>query len=548
MTDRLRRSVLYGCLACAALAVALYSQWPALRDPFVIADDARQHLYWMVLFHNPGLFDGDIFVPFARSLSPCGFQALFWILTWFGDPIAAGKILSLVLFCGSAIMLFVIGSAMQGVSHGMLLYLFFLASPLFMGTMAGGLPRAFAYPLLLCSLGFLLRLRLDGALFVAAVSLLLYPLVFPVLIAPIFFVVICRGEKTGIAGMNKRLPWAFFLLVAVIFLVTAYAKYARPAYWGPALSLQEIELNPAFAAGGRAPRQDFVLPRYLFQSMARIGYVSPLLVVVWGIAVLSDVMRKRYEFLWRHTVATGFLAASGLACALLAPLLPAPLCLVQARYIQYTAALCALFIVARAVMFLFWLVPSRWWKCVVMGCAVIVIFLTGSRRIKPGLGVGVWMSPGEREIVHFVSHLPPSVLVAAPPRHADNISSFAHKRIFLSYELAYPLFEGYAKEIAARARAFYAAYYAETPEPVRDFVKKYNIDYLIVDRGSFSDKVVRGKRFYFEPFDREIVKMLSKRQSFVLKNPSQTETVFSSRDGQWYVLHFDLEAIKDRRP
>src|SRR5712691_1081892 len=71
----------------AALAVALIYSLRALhlafRVPYLVQDDARQHIFWMRRYLDPALFPNDLIANYFQTVAPIGYKAFYWIFAKF---------------------------------------------------------------------------------------------------------------------------------------------------------------------------------------------------------------------------------------------------------------------------------------------------------------------------------------------------------------------------------------------------------------------------------------------------------------------------------
>ena len=89
-----------------ALAIAIYSNFPALTNRYVFCDDVRQQIYWMQQFRDPDLFKGDLLTDYAKYIVPWGVTFLYYALSFIIDPIITSKLLPVILFSISALYVF----------------------------------------------------------------------------------------------------------------------------------------------------------------------------------------------------------------------------------------------------------------------------------------------------------------------------------------------------------------------------------------------------------------------------------------------------------
>ncbi len=146
-----------------ALGVYVFSQWPALTNPYVVMDDVRQQTYWMQKWRDPELFQNDLLSEYAQNYVSWGVQAIYALATPFIDPLQFGKILSGILYLVTAGFLFGLGMRFRDDLTPVFVVCVFCFFGDFMERIAGGIPQSFGYPLLAAYLYFLSGNNLVGA-------------------------------------------------------------------------------------------------------------------------------------------------------------------------------------------------------------------------------------------------------------------------------------------------------------------------------------------------------------------------------------------------
>ena len=159
------------------LIFALRTSAPALRDPFVVQDDVRQHLFWVPRLHDPALFRDDPIADYYAAQAPPAFTAVYYLLTLAVDAPTASKLLPLVLTLLLAWGGFALGRALFGRSDAAALGSVLLCwSAWQYDDLASASARSFALPLLACFFAALAADRRLVALAVLALQALAYPL------------------------------------------------------------------------------------------------------------------------------------------------------------------------------------------------------------------------------------------------------------------------------------------------------------------------------------------------------------------------------------
>jgi len=161
-----------------ALAVGTGSQYQALVNEYIFQDDARQHIYWMEQFYDRGLFKNDLLTEYARNYQPWGFILLYYIFSFIIKPIIFSKILPIILFAISSLYIFKLIRHLKNNFSGFIGALLFMTTPIFLNRMVGGFPRAFAQPLLIAFLYYLIRKKYLRSSIILVLECLFYPITF----------------------------------------------------------------------------------------------------------------------------------------------------------------------------------------------------------------------------------------------------------------------------------------------------------------------------------------------------------------------------------
>ncbi len=75
---------------------------------------------------------------------------------------------------------------------------------------------------------------------------------------------------------------------------------------------------------------------------------------------------------------------------------------------------------------------------------------------------------------------------------------------------------------------FFDAYYATEMGSVVGFCQQHEIDYLVVNEKTFTDEYIQAGRFWFEPIDSEVAKLVANREEFALSNVADTDKLFQA--------------------
>src|SRR4029453_19336564 len=157
---------------CAFLALR-----QAFASEYMLADDVREHVFWMFRYVDPRLFPQDPIADYFQSLAPPGYASLYWLLAQLGiDPLLASKLLPSVLsliavgyFFGLAWRFF------RSRAVATLTAILFSQALWLNSDLSSATPRAFFYPLFVAFLYYQVRgLRL-GVLVAIGLEAIFFP-------------------------------------------------------------------------------------------------------------------------------------------------------------------------------------------------------------------------------------------------------------------------------------------------------------------------------------------------------------------------------------
>ena len=508
---------------------------PFLASPRVIDDDARQHVYWTYRFQDNTLFRHDPLTALFASpkVAPTGYQALYALGARVMDPLLFSQVLSLgLLFL--CLWLFLRITQHLGCPHGsgfasclFLIYLLYSSS--------GGLPKSFAFPLLLGGIYALLRSTFSGMAALLVVQSLLYP---PILFNTMALAAVMwwRGwwYRTDVHAWRHLVVLGVGTALAAGVLLSVYVFAPRPAL-GKMITRSEAMVMPEFGPHGRTAFYSATVWQTLRNDRAGIGadrlcgFVI-IIVVMYG---LGYPQRLVVPEIVRHMVWTSALLF-GLAHAVLFTLhLPS-------RYVLYTLLLSALLVIAAnsraattalakrlpaGVQALQWLRhrPGAWWCS--LGMAACLFAYVQNRYIVYVDPLTVRVDTVARQLYDYLQTLPKDALIAGHPLEMDNVPLFARRQVLANQELSVPYYTGYYTEVRQRLLDSLAAYYADDPQQVKDFAQRYSVDYMVLHRQHFEPSFIKG-RIYYEPFDSLIKQRLAGQRHFALLEGEVGERVY----------------------
>ena len=140
----------------------------------------------------------------------------------------------------------------------------------------------------------------------------------------------------------------------------------------------------------------------------------------------------------------------------------------------------------------------------------------------------------ERELISYIETLPKDTLIAGSPCSLDNIPLFAKRQILFSCEL-----DSDNAELILRALH---AYYSDDISQVIELCKMYEIDYLVIEPGVYTDEYLSKGWIYFEPFNQQMETTLLSRNNFVMENIPESNETFQNE--KYFVVPCNTITLK----
>lgn len=554
------------CSIFAAAAIYIFSQWPALTNPYVVNDDTRQQIFWMQKWIDADLYPDDMLSRYATNYVPWGVQAIYRLAAPWINPLQFTKILAVVLFIVTAGFLFHLGLAAGDELLAILVVCVFCFLGDFMARIAGGLSQSFGYPLLCSYLYFLSRRSLIGASVVLLLGSLLNPYIFLLcLVAQAIYLLhnhwrtlvgwsknrlrprtaassipevfqngadssgsAVRGQDSlATKAIPSRLAWSICLMVIACGLNGLKYVFFTPAEFGSLVSMADMAGHPEYTALGRY--EIIPVPSLLFELIRpwqtnlpfrRWGLVGGWSLAAVGLAIVVYAVTRRP---WLTNL---------FAFRVFVYLFPASL---------------LLYFAADAVLFRLFL-PSRYVELSlnVFYCLVVAVCLRETqrnllpkRRVFPlvvtalmmlaGLQLyhtGIYNYSDQAKLYQYLQSTPKASLLAGHPDLMDNTITFGQRKCFVTYELSHTWYKTYWQEIKRRTFDLFEAYYSDDPERVLQFCRKNKIDYFIIREKDYTLEQINQPHFYFQPFLEHIRKLFKNKSQFALLDRKLFPPVF----------------------
>ena len=142
---------------------------------------------------------------------------------------------------------------MQDIYTGIVAFMLFVLFPTHIERFAGGLQRAFAFPLLIIFFYYLCRFRIDKCAFLIMLQILFYPVISVLSFVALIFALAFSSKKVLQRYSSKQIL-LYTLLPFVLAVTFIYIKQiTKPQFLGELISKEEMYRDLTFFEGGRDP-------------------------------------------------------------------------------------------------------------------------------------------------------------------------------------------------------------------------------------------------------------------------------------------------------
>jgi hypothetical protein len=503
-------------IAVATLAYTWFYYQEMLAGPLRLNDDVVQHYLWLFVDYFELDWKDTFYADASAAIQPRGFYWLLWSFGRVFEPLTisrGGPFFISLLTVGFGVALLRRHTHIFIAVAGSL-----LAVHLSLHSTAGFLARSFMIPLLLAFGYYLLRGdRPWGVAAVAVASALFYP---PALLINGGIFGLWKLGELYFWGRGRRMQgedegsvrpasplrnWHVYLLgfgiALVVVLAHAHRVEVHPTLGGY-LPNTELLSRPEFGSDGRVNVRNALqtsplrLLEYLFVNTMKTPFGSWLAYAILLLTVLFTGLKKG-----PLGKVGGWLISMGLVTVVLYFLARElfPLLFLPDRYVAYPWRLWAamLFVFPLATAWSYY--PKTW----LAATFAILLLALGYYRQSPA-ELPISSEEGREELFSAIAALPENALIVLPPHLAEQVPIFTHRKVFLSQESAHALyFRNYHAYIMPRYYDFVEAYTVTNGNlgEVVDFLDKWDIDYMIIDRNQLREGWLMSG---FAPFQRQL--------------------------------------------
>ena len=512
-----------------ALSYGYLAMQKGFSGDYVVQDDARHYLFWMTRFQDAGAFPNDLIADYLQSIAPVGYKLLYRLASYGLEPEWLAKILPTALgaiaagyYYGLTVAIFPVPTA--GVMASVMLSQHLWCTD----DLVSASPRAFVYPLMIPLLFYFVKRRWGISLVFLGLLALFYPPV--ALVATTLYAV--HAVDWSVLGKTRYRPWQAVIRsrarVAIAALIIT-ALCILPTYllaqpYGPVVTLAQAHTIPEFQPSGRHSFFRAGLWRYWLMLYGGHGAILKRTVftpVTLAASVfLIPMLRWRRWFPAIKTVRPGLSVFAELTVAAMLWFIAAYVVAFQlhmpGRYTSHCIFLAVPILAAVAwVSLLSSPLLSR--QRLVRPIAVLLVLvplLFYYPLLLQNFPKTLYMHGHQGPIYQYLQTQPSHTLVASLDYEADNIPIFAKRAVLIAPEYATPFHLGYYRQIRQRAEDLLIAHYTSSQAVLETFIRKYNVDFWLVNKAAFSSDYLAHHRYWANNYQiRSVVDSIRQGQT-----------------------------------
>ena len=499
----------------------------AFSSPFVVQDDARQHVFWMQRFIDPGLLPSDFMADYFQSRAPVGYVWLYQTAAAWGiHPFTFNKILPPLLSLLGTHYCFQFSLQLLPLPAAAFTSTLLLNQSLWMrDDLVSGTPRAFFYVLLLAFLVYVNRRAIAPCLVVLGLQPLFYPhcalISAGVLAVRLFWV------KAGRMQRGKDLKGALLPGLGLSLLVLLLLPYAlESSSFGPLVTPAEARGMPEFWPGGRASY--FTNNSLLFWFGDRSGVLpTPVLTPpMLAFSLFFPWLWWRSKHPWMQiiranaTVLQQLMVASfglyGVAHLLLFTLhLPSRYTHHSLRVVFALAASVTIWIfLDNLLRLLERTATSPKARVKQVGAFTMVCLMTVGLFSYSTLTQSFPFTNNRYgalpTLYRFLRSTPPDTIIASLTKETSNLHVFTQRSPLIAPELGLPYHTGYYREFRQRTIDLIEAQYSSEPDDLQRIIETYDIDYWLLDDHVLSAAHLRENNWFqqYQPAAKQAIAAL----------------------------------------
>ncbi|MCU0532870.1 MAG: hypothetical protein MUD14_03110 [Hydrococcus sp. Prado102] len=533
-----------------SLTFSLFYSFLAVRQAFsseyVVQDDARQHVFWMMRFSDPELFSNDLIADYFQSVAPIGYQTIYRGAIALGiNPLIFNKILPIFISLITTTYCFALALEFIPIpGTAFLCSLVFNQNVWMRDDIASATPRAFTYVILLAFLYYLSRRSLLPCLATILVAGLFYPhSVF--LCSGLLIIQLIKWKKKGFYFLQNSQDYRFCFMGLGMALLVMLPYALTKSEFAPIISVEQAKQLPEFLPGGRSEFFYKSFFQYFFTGR-RSGMFStyPLvpLTLITGLflpifikfPILFPLAKRIKSKIW--LIPQLILVSLIMFCIAHAFLFKLHL---PNRYTAYSFSIAITLATGISLTLILdalakWTLKSTFIKSIIALFFTILLYfvILFYPSFLDNFPTKVYLTGQTPELYDFFQKQPKDILIASLAEDTNsNLPSFTQRSILTAREYSIPYHWGYYSQIRQKIIDLIQAHYSSNPEEVKQFINTYNIDLFLLDQDAFDLDYLSDRWLQqFQPYTQEAQAKLEGDTIPVLKKAMEICSIFKTED------------------
>ncbi len=494
-----------------AVGCALLALHQAFASNYMVADDVREHVFWMFRYLDPRLFSHDPIADYFQSLAPSGYSTLYWLLAHAGiDPLLASKLIPSVLSLFATGYFFLLAwRVLRSPAAATLTAILFCQCLWSNSDLCSATPRAFFYPLFAAFLYYQVRGSMIGVLVAVGLEVLFFPPAALLSLGVLAWDCVYWKNGPRLTPVRGSKVYLIFAAAFVLTLLCMWPYLHSVGTFGPLVTYAEARRMPEFGPRGRVP---FFLPSWWGYWVGGNGGIHTLPTrPPWFLAAFLWPVLRRFpnQFPLLKAVPRGIgpvpqIIAAALSLFLVAHLLLFRLYLPN-RYTQSSTRV-VLILLAGGVLLalidaaLLWAdkrpdKSRRISRAVALGfCALLLGGVIAFPLLLPRFPTGSYITGVESGLYQFFARQSPTIRIASLSDEANNLPIFSRRSIIIGAECAVPFHPGYYLPLRARGLQIARAQYSADLSALQKCLRDQQVDFWLLDRAAFSADYRRKSR------------------------------------------------------
>lgn len=501
----------------ASLILTLYfgliTLFYALSQPYIVQDDARQHIIWFEQFLDPKLFQNDLISKYFQSVAPIGYKFFYWFGAFLNiSPMLIAKIIPVFLAIITTIYFYKFSLLILPIPFSAFLATSILNINIWLkDDLVSGTPRAFIYPIFAAFLYYLVKRSLIPCLLTIALQGLFFPqLVFVQVL--LLKIRLFEWKNQQIKFTSERTNYTFWGLGLIVAFLVLLPFAIHVSEFGSAVTLEQMKQMPEYAQNGRIEYFGFNLFVLPFKSSS--GFGAPmfppfiwlslgLLLVLRKSEILAGLIAQEIKIFWQILLASFilFMVASLIPLRLYFP----------GRYtyhsLRFVMSISAAIVILALFNYFYNKLNQRFSIIITKLILVFVSVLILIPAFTPSIFLRLqeWRIGENQEIYQFFTTKPKDILIASLTPDTSNLPAFSQRSVLFSTEFALPIHPVYYNQMKQRAIDLIEAQYSSNLTEIQDFIKKYKIDYLMLEPSSFKPNYLLEQKWLINSSFKDIV-------------------------------------------